>query len=215
MNKKNKKIILLFLIISICLVFLFFLKNKQEPNLTSVLVTKIIDGDTIEIQRNQKIRLIGIDTPESGNCYFDESKNFLSNLILNKQIKLEIDVSETDKYQRLLRYIYLDNILINDYLVSQGYAKIYTVPPDIKYQKLFQESQNLARNENRGLWQKCSDSEENNCLIKGNISIAGEKIYHLPGQEYYDETFIDTTIGEKWFCTETEAQSAGWRKSKN
>jgi micrococcal nuclease len=215
MNKRSKKIIILFLIVLICLGCVFFKKNKQQPKLSSVLVTKIIDGDTIETKNGQKIRLIGIDTPESGNCYFDESKIFLSNLILNKQIKLEKDVSETDKYQRLLRYIYLDDILINNYLISQGYAKIYTVPPDIKYQKLFQESQNLARNENRGLWQKCSDSEENNCLIKGNISVAGEKIYHLPNQEYYNQTFIDTTIGEKWFCTETEAQSAGWRKSKN
>jgi endonuclease YncB( thermonuclease family) len=52
------------------------------------------------------------------------------------------------------------------------------------------------------------------CLIKGNISSKGERIYHLPGGQYYDATVIDTSKGERWFCTEAEAQAAGWRRSK-
>jgi len=51
-------------------------------------------------------------------------------------------------------------------------------------------------------------------LIKGNINSSGEKIYHVPGGEYYDKTVIDESKGERWFCSEAEAQSAGWRKSK-
>ncbi len=54
-----------------------------------------------------------------------------------------------------------------------------------------------------------------NCNIKGNISYrTGEKIYHVPGQQYYNSTEIDTSAGERWFCSEAEAQAAGWRKSK-
>jgi hypothetical protein len=54
-----------------------------------------------------------------------------------------------------------------------------------------------------------------NCLIKGNVSInTGERIYHVPGQKYYDDTIIRPEFGERWFCTESEARSAGWRKSK-
>ena len=53
------------------------------------------------------------------------------------------------------------------------------------------------------------------CDIKGNISMDGEKIYHVPGQEYYDATVIDESYGERWFCTEDEARAAGWRKAKN
>jgi hypothetical protein len=52
------------------------------------------------------------------------------------------------------------------------------------------------------------------CRIKGNISAAGERIYHVPGQRYYDATFIDPQAGERWFCSEAEARAAGWRKSK-
>jgi hypothetical protein len=52
------------------------------------------------------------------------------------------------------------------------------------------------------------------CRIKGNISATGERIYHVPGQRYYDATYIDTAAGEHWFCSEAEARAAGWRKSK-
>lgn len=57
-------------------------------------------------------------------------------------------------------------------------------------------------------------TKKDGCLIKGNISSSGEKIYHMPGQRYYDKTKIDESAGERWFCTEDEAVSAGWRKSK-
>ena len=53
------------------------------------------------------------------------------------------------------------------------------------------------------------------CDIKGNISMSGEKIYHVPGQKYYDATVIDESYGERWFCTEEEARAAGWRKARN
>jgi len=56
--------------------------------------------------------------------------------------------------------------------------------------------------------------DDESCLIKGNISSSGEKIYHVPGGSYYDRTVIDESKGERWFCSEQEAQAAGWRKSK-
>lgn len=52
------------------------------------------------------------------------------------------------------------------------------------------------------------------CLIKGNINSKGEKIYHMPGGEYYDQTTIDPQTGERWFCSEEDAIAAGWRRSK-
>jgi hypothetical protein len=52
------------------------------------------------------------------------------------------------------------------------------------------------------------------CTIKGNISVDGERIYHMPGQRYYDVTAINPVFGERWFCSESEARAAGWRKSK-
>ncbi len=202
-----------------------------------ISVTRVIDGDTIEISTGQKVRYIGIDTPETVHpdkpvqCFGKEASLKNKELVEGKVIYLEKDVSETDKYGRLLRYVYLDDeksnqtISVNNYLVSQGYAHSSSYPPDIKYQKQFQESEADARDNNRGLWSSCSkvissqlnaaDQSDNSagCYIKGNISSSGKKIYHLPGQKYYQKTIIDETRGEKWFCSEDEARQAGFRKS--
>lgn len=62
--------------------------------------------------------------------------------------------------------------------------------------------------------QQPTTAKTEDCLIKGNISSSGEKIYHMPGQRYYDRTKINEGAGERWFCTEQEAVDAGWRKSK-
>jgi micrococcal nuclease len=77
-----------------------------------------------------------------------------SQLVLGKTIKLEKDVSETDKYGRLLRFVYVGNIFIDDYLVKNGFARVMTVPPDIEYESQFLESENYAKENKLGLWSK-------------------------------------------------------------
>lgn len=208
-------------------------ENKQEPsdNFDWYYVQRVIDGDTIELTTGETVRYIGIDTPESVHpdkavmCYGLESAQINRQLIEGKNVRLQKDISEKDKYDRLLRYVYLeDGTFINLYLVQNGYATSYSYPPDLKYQDLFREAELEARNTNIGLWAACLDdhapttspqaSMSDSCQIKGNISSKGEKIYHLPGQKYYNKTVIDLSKGERWFCSEQEAQSAGWRKSK-
>ncbi|HKC05195.1 MAG TPA: thermonuclease family protein [Patescibacteria group bacterium] len=124
---------------------------------TFAKVTRVIDGDTIVVDTGQKIRYIGVNTPETETleCYATEAGEINKNLVLEKVVRLEKDVSETDKYGRLLRYVYVDNHFVNDELVKEGAAKIETVSPDIKYKKLFLESQNYAKENNLGLWSKC------------------------------------------------------------
>jgi len=197
----------------------------------SVKVTRVIDGDTIEIEGSQRVRYIGVDTPEivdprsTVQCFGREASLKNRELVEGKSVILEKDISETDKYGRLLRYVYIDNLFVNDYLTREGYAHASSYPPDIKYQNQLQEAETEARQNNRGLWSACDFSDKSpqtnqqpvqssDCLIKGNISSSGEKIYHLPGQRYYDKTVIDESKGERWFCTEEEAILAGWRKSK-
>ncbi len=194
------------------------LNNQTTKDGEKVLVTRVVDGDTIEIEGGQRVRYIGIDTPESTTtlqCYGKEATDFNRKLVEKKVIRLEKDVSETDKYGRLLRYVYIGDTFVNQYLVIQGYAHSSSYPPDIKYQDLFTQAEKEARENTRGLWGGCkADQKPNDCLIKGNISSSGEKIYHLPGQRYYDKTAIDESKGERWFCTEEDAQKSGWRKSK-
>lgn len=123
-------------------------------------VIRIIDGDTIEIEGGKKVRLIGIDAPEINNgkeadCYANEAKNYLNNLLNGTKINLEKDISETDRYGRLVRYIYLDKVFINEKLVRDGFALVSTYPPDIKYQDKLIEAEKYARSNNLGLWNVC------------------------------------------------------------
>jgi len=142
---------------------------KIDPeSLQKALVVKVIDGDTIEIETGERVRFIGVDTPEtvhpkkSIQCYGREASNKMKSLLSNKWIYLEKDVSETDRYGRLLRYIYLPNlnnpteaIFIDEYLIENGYGKVITYPPDVKYHDKLLVAQKNAQAENRGLWQKC------------------------------------------------------------
>lgn len=144
-------------------------------------------------------------------------------------MRLEKDISETDKYGRLVRYVYVGDTFINLVLVQEGFASSYTYPPDVKYQNQFIEAERNAREQKKGLWGSCSLSENSTnsvsapsqttqlsaCTIKGNISSSGEKIYHIEGCGSYSKTKIDESRGELWFCTEEEAISAGWRKALN
>jgi len=134
-------------------------------------VIRVIDGDTIEIENNKIVRYIGIDTPEtkhpnkSVQCFGKEASDFNKQLVTGKTIQMKKDVSEVDKYKRLLRYVWIadsenatqSGIFVNDYLVRQGFAYAAAFPPDIAYSKQFIEAQREAREHNRGLWDKCNN----------------------------------------------------------
>lgn len=126
-----------------------------------VKVVRVVDGDTIEIEGGQKVRYIGIDTPETVDprrpvaCFGKEASDENKKLVEGKQVRLEKDVSETDKYGRLLRYVYVGDIFVNDYLVRHGYAQVSTYPPDVKFTEQFLEAERDARENQRGLWKKC------------------------------------------------------------
>ncbi len=117
-------------------------KEEKRPASETVKVTRVIDGDTIEIfldGKTEKVRLIGIDTPEKGKPYFNEATEKTKELCLGKEVRLEKDVSEKDRYDRLLRYVYVGDLFVNAELVKQGYASAYTYPPDVKYSELFRK----------------------------------------------------------------------------
>lgn len=129
-------------------------------------VVKVIDGDTIKLESGQTVRLIGIDTPETKDprrpvgCFGKEASIKTKNLVEGKIVILQKDVSETDKYNRLLRLVFLplengQTLFINDYLVREGFAKAYTYPPDVKYNEQFRQAEVEARENKRGLWGRC------------------------------------------------------------
>lgn len=138
--------------------------SNEAPNISEDLykVTRVVDGDTIIIDYNgteERIRMIGIDTPESvhpnaeKNTEFGEvASNFTKENLENKYVKLEFDVQERDKYGRLLAYVYLDDVMYNKTLLAEGYAKLATYPPNVKYVDDFKQIQEEAQNNKKGLW---------------------------------------------------------------
>ena len=125
---------------------------------TDTVVTNVIDGDTFTIEGGKVVRMIGMDTPETVHpskpiqCYGKEASAKTTELIEGQKVRLEKDVSETDKYKRLLRYVWKGDVLINELLVKEGYAQSSSYPPDIKYQERFIVAQQDARDNQGGLW---------------------------------------------------------------
>ena len=141
----------------------------KEATATAVLesestarVTHIVDGDTVEIEGGKRVRYIGINTPEIGyndkpdECFAKEARAENSRLVQGRIIRLVRDISDTDTYGRLLRYVYIGNSFINDELVKQGFAQAEPIPPDTRSAGTFFTSQNLAKAGSRGLWSVCS-----------------------------------------------------------
>lgn len=121
----------------------------------TVRVTQVIDGDTIVVQGSYRVRYIGIDTPEvrpQPKAYAMEAWQANRRLVEGKAVRLERDVSETDRYGRLLRYVFVDGVFVNAELVRQGLARAKAYPPDIKYQDYLERLEQEAKRAGRGMW---------------------------------------------------------------
>jgi len=139
-----------------------------------ILVKRVVDGDTVVLENGQRLRLIGIDTPEiheSDKLYRDSRRSgedvkkikqmgeqsfaFTRRLLEGKRVRLEFDVEKYDKYNRLLAYVFLkDGTFANAEIVKQGYASLLTYPPNVKYAEEFLVLYRQAREEKRGLWKE-------------------------------------------------------------
>ena len=118
----------------------------------AVRVTFAVDGDTVELASGERVRLIGIDTPERGKPLYSEARDHLAALVLNKGVRVARDISERDRYGRLLLYLYVGETFVNLEMVKSGFAKAYTYPPDIKHSEEFVAAEQAAREAGKGLW---------------------------------------------------------------
>ena len=125
------------------------------------LVIRVIDGDTIEIDGGERVRYIGMDTPEDTalkECFGEQATRRNRELVEGRSVELERDISETDRFGRLLRYVWVGGEMINEVLVAEGFALAATFPPDVKYESTFLLAQTRARAEGLGLWSACVDA---------------------------------------------------------
>lgn len=162
---------ILFLLNGVFRVDTFFVlhsEKKQDNKENYILVSRVIDGDTIELSDGNRVRYIGIDTPEmnyeKGNdkqeCFAQEALRRNKELVENQYVRLEKDISDTDTYERLLRYVYTkENVFINEVLVRDGYAEAKNYPPDSTFSKYFRELEKDAKDKELGMWNRsvCSN----------------------------------------------------------
>ena len=199
---------------------------------------RVVDGDTLEVGSTRvRIRLHGIDAPESeqrcrtGGQSWDCGREAAR--ALDRHIGLDpvaCEERDVDRYGRVVAVCRLDGHQdVNAWMVAEGWALAYR-----RYAMDYVDEEAGARAAKRGVWRgelvapwdwrrgvRLPDNRlppppnEGQCAIKGNISTSsGERIYHVPGGEYYDATVISAAKGERWFCTEAEARAAGWRRSR-
>ena len=195
----------------------------------------VIDGDTIEIHGAQ-VRLHGIDAPESGQICTGYRKRIhcgkLARQALAEKIGSEAVTcipTAQDRYGRVVAICSVAGEDLNAWMVREGWALAYR-----HYSLDYTKEENSASTLGRRRWntefvppwewrrrkraalsQRGSDpSPQSGCNIKGNINRTGERIYHIPGGRYYDRTVITASKSERWFCSEMEARTAGWRRSR-
>jgi len=146
-----KRLLALLLVVAVLLSCVSSIPATEEK----VIVTRVIDGDTIVIAGGAHVRYIGMDTPEiypEVEFYGPEAKAKNIELVEGKVVTLVKDVSETDKYGRLLRYVYVDGIFVNGELVRLGYARVVAYPPDTRYESLLSQLEKEAKAAKLGIW---------------------------------------------------------------
>jgi endonuclease YncB( thermonuclease family) len=205
-------------------------------------VIYVYDGDTVLLQAGDaelRVRLQGIDAPEHDQPFGPAARDHLERLVLNEEVRLE--TSKQDQYGRLLGKLWVQpadcprcgkTLDANLAMLTVGLAwwyRYYREEQSPEDQGRYEFAEFEAKAKGAGLWQdenpkppwdwprgsrKAPAAPPGDCRIKGNISKNG-RIYHLPGQEHYDQTHINTSQGERWFCSESEARAAGWRRARN
>lgn len=222
-------------------------ENESSGRIFEAEVVKVVDSDTINVKFNgseETVRMLLIDGPETVHPdkpvqpYGREASDFAKEMLTDKTVRLELDVSDRDKYGRLLAYVWIDDRMYNELILERGLARVaYVYPPNVKYVDRFREIQAKAQKKGIGIWSiedyaredgfhpevvKAAPSEQTELAsssppaaacespaIKGNINSKGEKIYHVPDGRYYEQT-----KAEEMFCTEDDAIAAGFRRSK-
>lgn len=180
------------------------------------LVTEVIDGDSFKISNKQTIRLASLNAPAKEDCFGSEATNALTEKILNKRVVLN-DL-RTDRYGRIIAQVYINGMHVNNFMIKNGFAE--------STRQAGEETANIkiandyAREKKIGIFS--SDCFQENppdpkCAIKGNLNdrAANEKYYFTPNCRHYSKVIVKKSFGDSWFCTEKEAQKAGFTKASN
>jgi len=185
-------------------------KEKSKEKF-SVIVSKVIDGDTIKLQTGETVRLLGINTPEKGQLYYKEATNRLKELIEGKEVTLEKDVEDKDQYGRLLRFIFLNGENVNIRLVKEGLATVYIISPNVKYKSELKDAENEAKSLKINLW-KPPEQEgkkvcDNRCIEISYFhwNAAGNDCYNLNDEYVVFKNSCPYSCNLRWWTVKDES----------
>lgn len=217
MVKKKLVLILgpLSLLLLTSLSFNWYLFREVEELGAGYQVVEVFDGDSFSLKTSQNIRLGDLNAPGLDDCLGQEAKKRLEELVLGKRIRLAETVR--DRFGRTIASVYLGDIFINQVILEEGWGRYEPVGSKSKGEEL-KAASHRAREAKKGVYgPQCTQLEppDPKCVVKGNIDKDhGEKIYHFPGCNSYNLVIIEKDRGEAWFCSEKEAQDAGFRRSQ-
>lgn len=203
----KQKLLFIFLVISL-LGNAYFLKRT----VTDFTVKEVIDGDTFTLKNGDRIRLLGIDAPEKDLCGAKEATEMLSGLIADKPVAIKEE--HRDAFGRRMGLVYAGSTLVNEAMLASGWARPNydknTQSNRLKaaYSRAVDGKLGLRSTQCKKVDPKPPSAD---CTIKGNIDKGtGNHFYHLPSCRHYNQIVLDLDLGETFFCSEEEAQAAGF-----
>lgn len=216
-SMKSSFIVLFFL-------FLLFITSCapaiDESDDEGILVLDVGDGDTLMLESGEWVRLLGVDAPEKGEEVYEDAKHRLEDLVLEKKVVLEKDVSEKDDYGRLLRYVYVNDKFVNKIMVEEGWAVAFFYEPDTKYKTEFVIAEEEAKNKSLGIWkyEEKDYAKDNETCVRlgcpeGTVFVGSKNsdIYHYCTCEWAEKIKPSNLV---CFKSKEEAEANNYRACK-
>lgn len=193
-----------------------YLELRNKNKIPAYTVARVIDGDTFETTEKQLIRLMHVEAPELKYCGGQEAKEALEKLVLGKPVYVK--VLFRDQYSRLESLVYLEDGFVNKKMVESGWVVYRIKGKTSPESEELKRASSLIRENKLGIFSEACTPTKNTkkprCNIKGNNREESDaKYYHLPTCGRYQATEMQLYKGDQWFCTESEAQAAGYVKA--
>ena len=205
-----------FILLIPSLLFNFFLYQKiQNTPSSGILVIEVFDGDTLLLDGKERLRLRQVDAPELSFCGGEQAKKLMVDLAKGKRVVIKEQI--LDQYGRPMALVYQDGKLLNLEILASGWARYHA--DQTTQAGILKEVAGKAKEEGKGIFSSLCYQTENlqkpDCLIKGNVDKnSTARKYYFPGCTQYEFTIVEKDLGEDWFCTEDEAQKAGFIRAE-
>ena len=221
MKKLKKKLLIskwlgLGLLIPSLLLNAYFVSRPKSDY--GIEVMEVLDGDTLLLEGKTRLRLRQVDMPELDNCYGQEAKQLLEEMVKGKKITIQDKI--LDQRGRAMALVYLGDRLVNLELLKNGMGRYHS--DKTRATEELKAAGAKAKAENLGVsppecYQQEKNLEKPECIIKGNIDLNNQSIkrYYYPGCAQYKFVIVEKDKGEDWFCSEAEAEVAGYVKAKS